>query len=124
MHVKVFLIIAAALACLTGAVLLLAPGQFYAPTGLRLTPILATIAQAHGATLVGLGVLTFLARNLTGPGLTAVLSGNLLVQLLSLLVALRTQSLGIPALPPIILHAVLGALFAYFLLRRGAAAAA
>ena len=59
---KLFLAIAGVLAWLFGATLLLAPGQFYAPTGLALTPVLATLAQAHGATLIGLGTINWLAR--------------------------------------------------------------
>jgi len=112
---RLFLAIAALLACLVGAALLLAPGPFFTPTGLRLTPVLATIAQAHGATLLGLGVLTWLGRGAQGQGLIAILAGNLVVQLLSLLVALRMQALGIPALPQVLMHLVLGVLFGYFL---------
>jgi hypothetical protein len=31
-----------------------APDKFYAPTGIAMTPMIATLAQAHGATLIGL----------------------------------------------------------------------
>ena len=41
------------------------PGEFYAPTGIEMTAKLGTIAQAHGATLFGLGVVDWLARNAT-----------------------------------------------------------
>jgi len=47
---KTFLSVAAVLAWLFGVALLLAPGPFYAPTGITITPLVATIAQAHGAT--------------------------------------------------------------------------
>lgn len=60
---KILLSIAAVLAWLFGAALLIAPAPFYAPTGIQMTPMLATVAQAHGATLVGLGVIDWLARN-------------------------------------------------------------
>jgi hypothetical protein len=115
--VKIFLSIAAVLAWIFGAALLLAPGPFYAPTGIPMTPMLGTIAQAHGATLVGLGVIDWLARNAEKRGLVAVLAGNLVVQVLSLAVVLRTMTLGAgPAVAPgVVIHVVLGSLFAYFL---------
>lgn len=116
---KLFLSIAAVLAWLFGGALLLAPAKFYEPTGISFTPMLGTIAQAHGATLVGLGVVNWLARTADRRGLIAVLSGNLVVQLLSLLVVLHTMSLGAGAqvTPGVIIHVVLGSLFAFFLLR-------
>ncbi len=116
---KLFMSIAAVLAWLFGAALLLAPAKFYEPTGLALTPMLGTIAQAHGATLFGLGIINWLGRNAERRGLIAVLSGNLAVQVLSLLVVLHTMSLGAGAgvTPGIIIHLVLGSLFAFYLLR-------
>jgi hypothetical protein len=123
---KIFLAIAAILAWLFGAALLAAPAQFYAPTGMQMTPMLATVAQAHGATLVGLGVIDWLARNAERKGVIAVLAGNLVVQVLSLGVVLRTMALGAGAnvAPGVVIHVVLGALFAYFLWRMAKAAPA
>lgn len=116
---KIFLAVAALLAWLFGLMLLLNPVKFYAPMGLALTPMLATLAQAHGATLIGLGVIDWIARGATGRGLVAVLTGNLVVQVLSLLVALRTMQLGagLGMSPAILVHVVLGGLFAFFLMR-------
>jgi len=116
---KIFIGISAVLAWLFGAMMLLWPVQFYAPTGLALTPMIATLAQAHGATLVGLGVVNWLARNSDRQGLTAVLGGNLVVQVLSLLVVLRTMQLGagLAVAPGVVIHVVLGSLFAFFLIR-------
>jgi len=117
--VKIFLSIAAVLVWLFGAMLLLAPGPFYAPTGLAIPPMVATVAQAHGATLVGLGVITWMARGANRQGLRPVLTGNLVVQILSLGVAIRTVMLGAgeSATPSILIHVVLGVLFLYFLLQ-------
>jgi hypothetical protein len=117
--VKLFISIAALLAWLFGAALLLAPAQFYAPTGIAFTPMLGTVAQAHGATLVGLGVVNWLARSADKTGLTAILAGNLVVQVLSLFVVLRTMSLGagMAVAPGVVIHVVLGSLFAFFLFR-------
>lgn len=84
-----------------------------------MAPLVATIAQAHGATLIGLGVVNWLARHADKKVLVAVLSGNLVVQILSLGVVLRTMTLGRgPAVAPgAIIHIVLGTFFAIFLLR-------
>lgn len=122
---KIFLSIAAILAWLFGAMLLLVPAGFYAPTGIQMTPLIATIAQAHGATLVGLGCVNWLARNADRRGLTAVLGGNLVVQLLSLGVVLRTMQLGagMAVAPGVVIHVVLGSLFGYFLYRNTRSAA-
>jgi hypothetical protein len=116
---KIFLAVAAVLAWLFGAALLFAPGPFYAPTGIAMTPLLATIAQAHGATLIGLGVVNWFARGAEGRGLRAVLVGNLVTQVLSLGVVLRTMALGAGAAvaPGVVIHVVLGSLFALFLVR-------
>ncbi len=116
---KIFISIAAILAWIFGTMLLFVPAKFYAPTGITMTPLLATIAQAHGATLIGLGVVNWLARNAEQKSLIAVLAGNLVVQILSLIVVLRTMSLGAGAAvtPGIIIHIVLGSFFAYFLMR-------
>jgi hypothetical protein len=117
--VKIFLSISAILSWLFGAALLLAPGPFYAPTGLAMTPPVASVAQAHGATLVGLGVINWMARAANRSGLAAVLTGNFVVQILSLAVAIRTVMLGggASATPSIVIHVVLGGFFLYFLLR-------
>ncbi len=116
---KIFLSIAAILAWLFGAMLLFIPAQFYSPTGISMSPMLATIAQAHGATLIGLGVVDWLARNAERRGLIAVLGGNFVVQVLSLVVAVRTMALGAGAAiaPAVLIHVVLGSLFVYFLMK-------
>jgi len=121
---KLFLSIAAVLAWLFGIMLLTMPAQFYGHAEIVLTPMLGTIAEAHGATLIGLGVIDWLARNATGAGLRAVLAGNLVVQILSLGVAIHTMMLGGgPRMAPaLVIHVVLGGLFAYFLTRAPKAA--
>jgi len=120
---KIFISIAAILAWLFGAMLLILPAEMYAPTGIAMTPMIATLAQAHGATLVGLGVVNWLARNADRQGLIAVLTGNLVVQVLSLGVVIRTMQLGagLAVAPGVVIHVVLGSLFAIFLIRVGKA---
>ena len=116
---RVFLGIAAVLAWLFRAALLFVAGDFYKPTGIEMTPMLATVAQAHGATLVGLGVVDWLGRKADRQGVLALLAGNLVVQVLSLGVVLRTMSLGAGSAvaPGVVIHVVLGSLFAFFLVR-------
>ncbi len=116
---KLFIAISAVLAWLFGAMLLLMPAEFYAPTGIAMTAMLATIAQAHGATLVGLGVVNWIGRNADRQGLIALLGGNLVVQVLSLAVVLRTMTLGAGSavIPGIVIHVVLGSFFAVFLMK-------
>ena len=116
---KIFLAIAAILAWLFGAMLLFMPEKFYSPTGIQMTPMLGTIAQAHGATLIGLGVVDWFGRNADERGLFAILAGNLIVQVLSLAVVIRTMMLGAggAVTPGIIIHVILGSLFAFFLIK-------
>jgi len=116
---KWFLGLSAVLAWLFGALLLFMPAQFYAPAGIAMTPMSATVAQAHGATLIGLGLINWLARDADRDGLVAVLAGNLLVQIASLGVILRTMSLGAGSAvaPGLVIHVTLGALFCWFLIR-------
>lgn len=116
---KLFLSIAAILAWLFGGALLFAPATFYEPTGIAFTPLLETLAQAHGATLLGLGVIDWLARSAEKKGLVAVLAGNLVAQALSLFVVMRTMSLGVGAAvaPGVAIHVVLGGIFAFFLFK-------
>jgi hypothetical protein len=116
---RVFLACAAILAWLFGLMLLTMPGPFYAPTGIAMTPMLATLAQAHGATLIGLGVVNWLARGAERQGLVAVLTGNLVTQALSLLVVLRTMQLGAGSAvaPGVVIHVALGGFFAFFLVK-------
>ena len=119
MNMKALLSVAAILAWLFGAALIFAPESFYQPAKIALTPMLATLAQAHGATLVGLGVINWLSRRADRQSLSAVLTGNLVAQILSLGVVVRTMTLGAgPAVAPgILIHVALGGLFAFFLFR-------
>jgi hypothetical protein len=115
--VKLLLVLSAILACLFGLMLIVIPDKMYEPAGIAMTPMMATLAQAHGATLIGLGVINWFARNADRQGLIAVCAGNLVVQVLSLLVVLRTMQLGAGSAvaPGIAIHVILGAFFGYFL---------
>jgi hypothetical protein len=91
--VRIFLGIAAVLAWLFGLMMIFVPSPFYAPVRITLTPMLATIPQAHGAPLVGLGTVNWLGRRTEGPALTAILLGNLVTQVLSFGVAVLIAKL-------------------------------
>jgi len=116
---KAFLSIAALMGWLVGGMLLFAPGKFYAPIGISMNPMVATLAQAHAATLIGLAFINWLVRNADPRLLSPVLTGNLIVQVLSLGVVLWTAILGAGAAvaPGVAIHIVLSSFFAYFLLR-------
>lgn len=116
---RLFLGVAGVLAMLFAVMLLAVPERFYAPTGIAMTPLIATLAQAHGATLFGLGIINWMARRLDASAAVPVLAGNLVVQLLSLGVVVRTMLLGagVAVAPGVVIHVVLGSLFAFFLVR-------
>ena len=117
--------ISAVLAWLFALMLLFNARGFEAPVGIDVNEKVATIAQAQGAILLGLGVINWLARNATeirtlGP----VLGGNLVVQCASLAVAARAVLTGIfpiQGAPAIFIHLLLGSAFviALFRVRRG-----
>ena len=92
-----------------------------APMGIDVTDKVATIAQAQGAILFGLGLVNWLAQSVTDRrALAAVLAGNLVVQLLSLGVVARAMAMGIfppQAIGAIVIHVALGAWFAFELAR-------
>jgi len=115
---KLFLSIAAILAWLFGFGLLLAPSGFYAPLQIVFTPLLGTIAQAHGATLIGVGVINWMCRSLKGKDVKPVLIGNLVIQILSFYVAVQTFTMvGNGMIPALLIPTVLGLFFAFFVFR-------
>jgi hypothetical protein len=98
-----------------GLGLLVFPAAMFAGFGLGGAPVQALILSRDvGATLIGLGVINWMARNATGETLRALLVGNVVVQALELLVnayeiasgALPTQTAG-----GLLIHLVLGAVF-------------
>ena len=98
-----------------GLGLLVFPAAMFAGFGLGGAPVQAQILSRDvGATLIGLGVINWMARNATGETLRALLVGNVVVQALELLVngyeiassALPTQAAG-----GLLIHLALGAVF-------------
>ncbi|HEX9106307.1 MAG TPA: hypothetical protein VF832_03755 [Longimicrobiales bacterium] len=130
MRARALLVVSAILAWFFGLMLLFNTRAFEAPVGIVVTDKVATMAQAQGAILLGLGLINWLSRSVADVrALRAVLAGNLVVQLASLAVALRALLLGIfpiQGAPAVAIHVILGGAFALYLLRlpRAEAAAA
>ncbi|HEV8323934.1 MAG TPA: hypothetical protein VG389_20115 [Myxococcota bacterium] len=121
MKARHLLAVSAVIAWVIGLTLVLASGAMMAPMGLELTARTATLAHAQGALLIGLGVINWLSRRATDAAtLRAVLAGNLVIQLLSLGVNARAAAYGLvtsQAWGAVVMHLVLAAGFAWFLLR-------
>ena len=116
---KLFLSISAGLAWLFGLASLFSPALLYAPLGIVMTPAIATIAQAQGASLIGLGCINWFARNLTGQVILPVLAGNLVVQIVSLgVIVYSFLTVGSGDIPGIVIHIILGGFFLYFFLQQ------
>jgi len=67
MNFKTLLTINAALAMVSGSAFILIPGQLLASYGIRLSLMGEVIYQFRGATLLGLGLLTWSVRPLKAP---------------------------------------------------------
>jgi len=105
-----------------GFPLLLFPSVVLSVSGLALPDAGAAIARGAGATLIGLGVIDWMLRGLSGPSLRGLLGGNLVVQGLSFLVnggEVLAGHLPIQAASASVLHFVLGLMFV-LALRAGA----
>jgi hypothetical protein len=97
-----------------GLALFVSPESMLAGFGLA-TPVAAKVLSRDvGATLIGLGVINWMARNASGETLRALLVGNVVVQALELLVnayEIAVQDLPTQAAPGLVIHLVLGAIF-------------
>jgi hypothetical protein len=97
-----------------GLALLVFPTSMLAGFGLAVPNEAKVLSRDVGATLIGLGVINWMARNATGDVLRALLVGNVVVQALELLISsyeiavgdLPTQSAG-----GLLIHLALGAVF-------------
>jgi len=119
----VVLIIGAVAAFVFGLALTLAPEQMLAGFGLETPAAARVLSRDVGVTLLGLAVLNWMARNATGGALRAILVANLFVQVAELVV--NGIEIGVGDLPGaaaggLAIHLILGALFAWALLRPAA----
>ena len=97
-----------------GLPLLLFPSAVLAISGLALPDAGAAIARGAGATVIGLGVIDWMLRDLTGAALRGLLVGNIAVQVLSLIVndgEVLAGHLPIQAASASLLHLVLSGMF-------------
>ena|SRR5207302_3699652 len=100
-------------AVLFGLALFVSPESMLAGFGVA-TPVAAKVlARDVGATLIGLGVINWMARNASGEVLRALLVGNVVVQALEILINGYEVVVGDPtqAAGGLVIHLVLGAVF-------------
>ncbi|SRR2546430_7918087 len=99
-----------------GLALFVSPESMLAGFGLA-TPVAAKVLSRDvGATLIGLGVINWMARNASGEALRALLVGNVVVQALELVIntyEIVAGDLPGQAAPGLLIHLVLGAGFIF-----------
>jgi len=99
-----------------GLALFVSPESMLAGFGLA-TPVAAKVLSRDvGATLIGLGVINWMARNASGEALRALLVGNVVVQALELVIntyEIVAGDLPGQAAPGLLIHLVLGAVFIF-----------
>ncbi|WP_275830007.1 hypothetical protein [Roseisolibacter sp. H3M3-2] len=89
---RALLLLSAVHATYVGAAMLLAPGRYYAPTGLAMTPPVGMVVRAQGATWLGLGVVAWLARRGERRQAVTALAGHLVVQSAAAAVAVQGRA--------------------------------
>lgn len=120
MSPKLALTIGAVLAIVFGLGLTLAPGQMLTGFGLGTPNEGVVLSRDVGVTLIGLGIINWLARAAVGTALRAILIGNLFVQVAEIVVnGLEIASGALPAAaaPGMVIHLVLGGIFVAALMR-------
>jgi hypothetical protein len=111
---RLALMIGGVAATVFGLALLVFPSSMLSGFGLAAPTEATVLSRDVGATLIGLGVINWMARGATGQALRAILVGNVVVQALELVVNLGEFIGGqLPgqALGGLVIHLVLGAIF-------------
>ena len=101
-------------AILFGLGLLVFPTSVLQGFGLNAVTEGKVLSRDAGATLIGLGVINWMARNATGQTLRALLVGNVVIQALELLINIYEIAVGdlsTQAAGGLVIHLVLGAVF-------------
>jgi hypothetical protein len=111
---RVALMIGGIAAFVSGLALLVFPTSTLAGFGLAVSPEARVLSRDVGATLIGLGVINWMARGATGEALRALLVGNVVVQALEFLI--NTYEIVVGDLPTqaaggLLIHLALGAVF-------------
>ncbi|HVE87500.1 MAG TPA: hypothetical protein VND93_31800 [Myxococcales bacterium] len=123
MTAKHMLAVGAVIAFALGLFMVLATQQFLEPLGLATDPKVALLGQAQGVLLLSIGLTSWMVSSADWNGMRAVLAGNLLAQVLSIIINLRGYMTGIvpqAVVGQVGLHVLLGAGYAFFLLRKPA----
>jgi hypothetical protein len=97
-----------------GLGLLVFPTTMLANFGLGISAGAKVLSRDVGATLIGLGVINWMARNATGDALRALLVGNVVIQALELVVnayEIAVGDLTTQAAGGLLIQLVLGAVF-------------
>ena len=111
---RLALMIGGVAAVLFGLVLLVFPSSALSAAGLAVPTEATVVARDVGATLIGLGLINWMARDATGQALRALLVGNVVVQALEFVVNLGEIIAGqVPtqAVGGLLIHLVIGAIF-------------
>ena len=117
MKFKTLLIINAVIAFLTGIACVLAPASLLSTYGVTLAPMGLVIYQFWGTTLMGLGLLTWFARNTKEAGVQKAFALSLFITYaLSCIMAIRGQFAGANAFgwSTVALYFLLALGFGYF----------
>jgi hypothetical protein len=111
---RLALIIGALAAFVFGLALTVAPATMLGGFGIATPAEAIVVARDVGVTLIGVGLINWMARNAAGTALRAILAGNLAIQALEILVngyEILSGTLPAQAAGGIVLHIVLGAVF-------------
>lgn len=120
MSSRLSLTIGAVAAVLFGLGAIIAPAQMLSGFGLAAPSEAVVLSRDAGATILGLGVINWLARDASGPLVRSILVGNVAVQVLEIVVnGYETATGALPAagIAGIAIHAVLAVIFALPLVR-------
>ncbi|MGH2471251.1 MAG: hypothetical protein ACRDG6_02450 [Candidatus Limnocylindria bacterium] len=111
---RLALMVGGVAAIVFGVALLVFPTSMLANFGIAAPNEARVLSRDVGATLIGLGVINWMARNATGAVLRALLVGNVVVQALELLIngyEIAVGDLPTQAAGGLLIHLALGAVF-------------
>jgi len=114
MSPKLALSIGAVVAVIAGLGFAVAPAQLLSGFGFGAPNEALVVTRDIGVTLIGLGILNWLARAATGPAVRAILIGNLFIQAAELVVngwEIAAGMIPAQAAGGIVLHVALGLVF-------------
>ncbi|HKW78873.1 MAG TPA: hypothetical protein VJQ09_07205 [Candidatus Limnocylindria bacterium] len=115
MSSKLALTIGAVLGIVFGLALTLLPTQMLKSFALNAPNEAIVLSRDVGVTLIGLGIINWLARDATGPAVRALLVGNFFVQVAEFVVnayEIILRFLPVQGSAGLVLHAILGIVFA------------